>query len=112
VLQRDVSTQEDDASVGKAPADLDCQRCGACCAYSPQWPRFSLEDEADLARIPSRYVDDSQSGMRCEGARCSALVGILGVSTRCAVYSVRPQVCRTCLPHDDECLLARRELRI
>jgi uncharacterized protein len=102
---------EDEDAIGP-PAVLDCQNCGACCAYSPQWPRFSLEDEAELARIPSRYVDDSQSGMRCEGARCSALIGIVGVSTRCAVYSVRPQVCRTCLPHDDECLLARRELRV
>jgi Fe-S-cluster containining protein len=107
-----VSTRDDDAGGAEAQAEFDCQSCGACCAYSPQWPRFSLEDEAELALIPSHYVDDSQSGMRCQGARCSALIGIVGVSTRCAVYSVRPQVCRACLPHDDECLLARRELRI
>jgi uncharacterized protein len=107
-----VSTQDDDDAGSDAKAGLDCQSCGACCAYSAQWPRFSLEDEAELARIPSQYVDDSQSGMRCEGARCSALIGIIGFSTQCAVYSVRPQVCRACLPYDDECLLARRELRI
>jgi uncharacterized protein len=107
-----VPTRDDDAGGNDAQAGLDCQSCGACCSYSPQWPRFTLEAEDEIARIPAQYVNANQSGMRCEGARCSALVGNVGFSTRCAVYSVRPQVCRTCLPYDDECLLARRELRI
>jgi uncharacterized protein len=84
-----------------------CQGCGACCAYSNEWPRFSLESEADLALIPRAFVDDRHGRMRCDGNRCSALVGEVGVSTACAVYAVRPDVCRTCLPGDSECQTAR-----
>src|SRR5262249_47328821 len=29
-----------------------CRTCGACCSYSADWPRFSLESEARLDRIP------------------------------------------------------------
>jgi Fe-S-cluster containining protein len=91
---------------GSEPA-FACQACGACCAYSREWPRFSLEDDAALARIPARFVDDEGGRMRCVGDRCTALVGEVGVATSCAVYAVRPDVCRLCLPGDDECLRAR-----
>lgn len=89
-------------------AAADCRSCGACCAYSAEWPRFTLEDDAALALIPAAYADDGASGMRCDGDRCSALEGAVGVATGCAVYAVRPEVCRTCEPGDDECLTARR----
>src|SRR5262245_59328139 len=69
-----------------------CQSCGACCAFSRAWPRFSVEDDADLARIPRALVDKSQARMRCHGDRCSALEGDVGVATSCAVYAVRPEV--------------------
>jgi uncharacterized protein len=85
-----------------------CQSCGACCAYSKEWPRFSTEEDADLARIPPAYVDDGQGRMRCDGDRCSALTGEIGIATACAVYPVRPEVCRTCLPGDHACQIARR----
>jgi uncharacterized protein len=88
-------------------ASFDCQSCGACCAYSRDWPRFALEDDAALARIPVRFVDDDAVGMRCEGNRCSALLGTVGRQTACLVYDVRPDVCRACLPGDDACLTAR-----
>lgn len=89
-----------------------CQACGACCAYSSEWPRFSLEDDAALALIPREYVDDGDGRMRCEGNRCAALVGEVGVMTSCAVYSVRPDVCRVCLPADEACLTARRHFEL
>ena len=89
-----------------------CQACGACCAYSAEWPRFSVEDDATLARIPRQYVDKSDSRMRSENNRCAALVGQVGVSTSCAVYAVRPEVCRTCVPNDDACLMARRHFNL
>jgi Fe-S-cluster containining protein len=91
------------------PADTSalCQSCGACCAYSKEWPRFSTEDDADLERIPLAFVDDGQGRMRCNGDRCSALHGEVGVATTCTVYAVRPEVCRTCLPGDHACTLAR-----
>ena len=84
-----------------------CQSCGACCAYSAEWPRFSLEDDAQLALIPSTYVDDARGRMRCTGDRCSALAGEVGVATSCSVYAVRPDVCRACLPGDNACRTAR-----
>jgi uncharacterized protein len=84
-----------------------CRACGACCSFSREWPRFSLEDDAVLDRIPRRFVDDDQGRMRCDGDRCSALVGEVGVVTTCAVYAVRPDVCRACLPGDDACRMAR-----
>jgi hypothetical protein len=89
------------------PEDL-CQSCGACCATSADWPRFSLESDEALARIPDALVADGGSGMRCEGDRCCALQGVVGASTACGIYAVRPDVCRECQPGDAECLIARR----
>ena len=84
-----------------------CRACGACCSFSFEWPRFSLENDAALDRIPSPLVDDIAGRMRCDGNRCAALVGDVGVSTSCAIYAVRPDVCRTCVPGDDDCEMAR-----
>jgi Fe-S-cluster containining protein len=88
--------------------DSPCQACGACCSYSSNWPRFTIEDDADLDLIPAKYVNDRDSGMRCEGDRCSALTGKVGEATACGIYAVRPDVCRTCMPGDPECAMARR----
>lgn len=89
-----------------------CRACGACCAYSAEWPRFSLETDAELARIPQAFVDDGRGRMRCEGDRCAALVGEVGIATSCAVYSARPEVCRACMPGDDACQMARRRFNL
>jgi Fe-S-cluster containining protein len=93
----------------RSPEEV-CQACGACCAYSAEWPRFSLETDAALAAIPHAYVDDARGRMRCVGDRCAALEGRIGVATACAVYAVRPDVCRACLPGDDACRIARRRV--
>jgi hypothetical protein len=85
-----------------------CQACGACCGYSQNWPRFTTEDDAQLDLIPEKFVNERLSGMRCDGDRCAALSGEIGVATRCEIYAVRPEVCRTCLPGDAECAMARR----
>lgn len=84
-----------------------CQACGACCDYDAEWPRFSIESEETLARIPEKFVAETLSGMRCEGTRCSALSGKVGHSVACTIYEVRPEVCRACLPGDEACLMAR-----
>lgn len=86
-----------------------CQACGACCAYSQNWPRFSTEDEDALALIPPALVNERGSGMRCEADRCAALAGKIGEATSCSIYAVRPEVCRTCMPGDAECAMARRK---
>jgi Fe-S-cluster containining protein len=85
-----------------------CQACGACCSYSSNWPRFTTEDDAALDLIPEKFVNEKLSGMRCDGERCSALSGKVGVATSCGIYAVRPEVCRTCMPGDPECTMARR----
>jgi Fe-S-cluster containining protein len=91
-------------------ADFDCKSCGACCSYSSEWPRFSTEDEAKLDRIPAQYVAGDESGMLCDGARCAALVGVVGKSTSCSIYEIRPDVCRACMPGGNDCLMARQKL--
>lgn len=84
-----------------------CLTCGACCAFSREWPRFSTESDAELNRIPEQYVADDLSGMRCDGDRCAALTGSVGVFAACIIYDMRPHVCRACKPGDDECRTAR-----
>lgn len=100
-------TAASDADIAEDASAL-CTTCGACCAYSAEWPRFSLEDDAALALIPSEFVDDANGRMRCDGDRCSALLGVVGVGTSCGVYAVRPDVCRDCMPGDEACEIARR----
>ena len=73
-----------------------CLTCGACCSYSKDWPRFTTEDDTALDRIPPEFVSADLSGMRCNGDRCTALVGEIGKSTTCALYDIRPDVCRAC----------------
>ena len=46
--------------------------------------------------------------MRCEDERCVALQGKVGVATACTIYAIRPEVCRTCMPGEAECAMARR----
>jgi len=98
-----------DVSTPLAPAENPCQACGACCAYSENWPRFSTEDDAALDLIPAELVNAQGSGMRCGANRCAALAGKIGVFTTCTIYQRRPVVCRTCMPGDAECAMARRK---
>jgi hypothetical protein len=93
----------------KADLSSCCESCGACCAYSATWPRFSIESDEELAAIPEAFVNARRSGMRCEGDRCAALQGRIGEATACGIYAVRPEVCRTCMPGDAECAMARRK---
>jgi Fe-S-cluster containining protein len=86
----------------------DCRTCGACCAFSAEWPRFTLEADEDLALLPEEFVDRTLHRMRCHGDRCSALEGRIGVSSSCRIYDRRPDVCRDCQPGDDACRIARR----
>ena len=84
-----------------------CQACGACCATSAEWPRFSTEDDAALDLIPLDLVDPGLGRMRCDGDRCAALTGTVGEHASCSIYAIRPDVCRACMPGDDACRMAR-----
>lgn len=87
------------------PAAFDCQDCGACCAYSADWP--VLIGEGDGAELPARFVDRARGAMRCEDDRCLALAGEIGQRVRCTVYAYRPLVCRELQAGDEDCLRAR-----
>jgi Fe-S-cluster containining protein len=89
--------------------DSPCRSCGACCSYSRTWPRFTIETDLAIERLPREFVDRDLAYMRCEGNRCSALIGQVGVATSCAVYPDRPEVCRACTAGDDACLMAREK---
>jgi len=98
---------------GPSPAGaaaFDCRTCGACCAFSRDWPRFWTESAAEIERIPRHYRDGAAPRMRCDGDRCIALEGEVGHSTRCVIYADRPAVCRDCSPGDDACRMARAGL--
>lgn len=96
------------ATVPAAAADDGpCQTCGACCAHDHAWYRFTLESDEEIARIPEGLIAADTSGMRCDGERCSALAGEIGIGTSCTIYALRPIVCRDCLPGDDACTMAR-----
>ena len=98
--------------MGKRDDNAICQACGACCAYDSSWPRFSLESDADIARIPETLISADLSGMRFEGDRCSALDGSVCQSVSCRIYDVRPIVCRDCMPGDDACTMARSKYNL
>lgn len=84
-----------------------CTSCGACCAYSEEWPRFSTEPDSVLDRIPAELVDPSLSRMAWKNGRCAALSGELKCAVSCTIYDIRPDVCRACQPGDEECSVAR-----
>lgn len=86
---------------------FDCQQCGACCAYSADWP--VLIGEGDGAELPARFVDRTRGAMRCDGDRCTALAGAIGGRVRCTVYAYRPLVCRELQAGDDDCIAARNK---
>ncbi len=92
----------------ETPDAIDCRTCGACCSFSAEWPRLSLESDAHIARFPREFLAEDGHGMRCTGDRCAALIGVVGETTSCAIYALRPDVCRACSPGDAECLQARR----
>jgi uncharacterized protein len=85
-----------------------CRSCGACCSFSPHWPMFTTDSDADIAAISRAYVNAENTGMHCNGNRCSALAGKVGATTTCLAYAVRPDVCRACKPGDPECNQARQ----
>ncbi len=82
----------------------DCVTCGACCAYSREWP--ALVGVRDGKGIPPHMIEDGR--MRCEGDRCVALDGEIGVKVACTVYPDRPLVCSEFAAGSEDCHMVRR----
>lgn len=87
-----------------------CTTCGACCAYSFDWPEFSDEDELD--GVPESMCDCENGRMKCVGDRCVALVGEVGNAVKCSIYSSRPAVCRGFEPGTNVCGEVRRFFKL
>ncbi|MCC6751538.1 MAG: YkgJ family cysteine cluster protein [Deltaproteobacteria bacterium] len=102
----------------------DCLRCGACCVNSAENRATSYRDllevtpkDRELLKRPDalrRHTVTNPAGelhlkLVGDDQRCSALLGALGRSVRCAIYALRPGCCRRVQPGDAECLARRRE---
>src|SRR5688572_31900205 len=80
--------------------ELDCQRCGACCAHFRVSFYWAEADDAPTGSVPVALTEDLNGLMRCmkgtnqREPRCAALVGCVGESVRCAIYEQRPTACR------------------
>jgi Fe-S-cluster containining protein len=91
-----------------------CLRCGACCAAFRV--DFHVSEAAPLAPwvVPVTRTLVRMRGTDDAPPRCAALVGEIGGSVRCAVYSLRPSPCREFAPlaplgvGDEACARARR----
>lgn len=105
-----------------APADLDCQRCGACCYNAVQNEAEGFRDWVEIQpderilrreRLKKRFVilaDDGTPHLKLDDqGRCTALTGQLGVHVHCEIYEMRPRACRRVEPGDESCLMYRRE---
>lgn len=88
---------------------MNCQECGACCSYSYDWPE--LWYPADAA-VPEHMITEDGQFVQCDGDRCIALQGVVGKLVNCSIYHIRPVVCRTCMPGDDACRLARKHFNL
>jgi Fe-S-cluster containining protein len=105
-----------------ATAELDCQRCGACCVNLPSnrvegfayWVEIAEDDailgRADLVRKHVVHDGDGVPHLRIvDDGRCLALRGAVGKQVGCTIYHHRPSPCRTVQPGDELCLRYRRE---
>ncbi|MGQ9367418.1 YkgJ family cysteine cluster protein [Azospirillum sp. ST 5-10] len=86
----------------------DCEACGACCAYSWEWPAFIGPHDGD--GIPDHLTEAGR--MRCDGDRCAALAGVIGEGVWCRVYADRPLVCREFTAGSDACRAVRRHFSL
>ncbi|MGK3981239.1 YkgJ family cysteine cluster protein [Sorangium sp. So ce118] len=78
---------------------LDCQRCGACCGPTEDYPTYVDLFAGDVGRLPPRYrlhVIGSSLATKetSSGTVCVALRGSVGKRVSCAIYESRPTLCR------------------
>lgn len=95
------------------PADLDCQRCGACCAVFRVSFYWAEADDAPGGSVPVALTRPVGTLRRCMAGtearpvRCVALQGAVGRAVACGIYAQRSSTCRGVQPGDAQCLKAR-----
>jgi Fe-S-cluster containining protein len=86
----------------------DCISCGACCfSTNPRYVRVTGEDYTRLGEFADSMTQfiENRCYMRIDENRCIALT----VDSRtkrylCALYELRPHVCRSLAPGSPNCL--------
>lgn len=92
---------------------LDCQHCGACCAYFRVSFYWGEADDAPHGTVPVALTAPVNAHLRCmagtaaKPARCVALDGQVGGLVSCSIYPLRSSSCRELQAGDEKCLRAR-----
>ncbi len=84
-------------------ADLDCQKCGACCAG--QVVILLPTDTVPIHMRDGRF-------MKQMNGRCVALDGRVGVSVSCSIYESRPEECSVLPAGCWACVAIRRDTHV
>lgn len=93
--------------------DLDCQRCGACCASFRVSFYWAEADDAPGGTVPVALTVPVSPHLRCmqgtasKPVRCVALQGEVGHAVACGIYALRSSTCRSVEPGDAQCCKAR-----
>lgn len=93
--------------------ELDCQRCGACCANFRVSFYWAEADDAPGGTVPVALTRQVNAQLRCMAGterrpvRCVALAGDVGRAVSCSIYALRASSCREVQPGDEKCLQAR-----
>lgn len=112
-------------------SELDCRACGACClgGYDDGygWADCTVEDVLRMSRYARSKLVTIRLGLDYSEARhaatpvimteefgtvCAFLRGTPGRRCSCAIYSTRPEVCRTLEPGSRRCLESRKEISL
>ena len=119
----------------EAGTNVDCRSCGACCttvqgraagaAPSTGWADCTVADVRRLsAAARTRLVPVARGFVHtaaiaatpvrrtASGDRCAFLRGTIGRSVSCDVYRRRPAVCRWFARGSEDCLEARRLMKV
>jgi uncharacterized protein len=106
-----------------ASAELDCQKCGACCCNPAENRAEGFRDYVEIGggerlakkqRQLQKFAVANERGvwhLKLVGAeeRCAALHGSLGRHVSCAIYDLRPRGCRLVEAGSKRCLQYREE---
>jgi len=93
--------------------NLDCQSCGACCAYYRVSFYNGECDFTEHGMVPTDLVNTvnpfmvCMSGTQLNSPRCVALSGVIGTNVSCTIYEKRSSACRNFEEGSEACAQAR-----
>ena len=105
-LDRGITLQPADSPA----SDVECRRCGACCAAFRVSFYWAEADASGLSPILVEQIGPwyaCMTGTNSAAPHCLALTGTVGSNVLCSVYAQRPSPCRKLRPGDSQCARAR-----